>query len=76
MPITDAQLDAAAQAWRDYAAGRPDEIEPRLLLRQRDLKMYRGLGINTTQPLAERPGGRPVSGYHGNDNGVFTRTGT
>ena len=54
MPITDEQIDNAVQAWRDYAEGRPRQISPASLVRQRDLKMYRGLGIEAAQDLAQR----------------------
>ena len=54
MPITDNQMDNVVLVWRAYAEGRPDVITPADLLKKRDLKMYRGLGIVNAQDLAHR----------------------
>ena len=53
MPISEAQLDRAVQAWNDYAVERPREIKPRQLLKDRDASMYRGLGIERAPEFAQ-----------------------
>ena len=50
----DEWIDRAVSAWRDYAAERPHEIRPSAILRGRDLRMYRAMGIETARKLAQQ----------------------
>ena len=52
MPISDHQLDQVVRAWHHHVVTIPQNIDPRRLLKDRDISTYRGLGINTAPELA------------------------
>ena len=48
------KMDRIVIAWRTYAAERPHEIRPSALLRGRDLRMYRAMGIALVEDFARQ----------------------
>ena len=54
MQHCDKWIDRIVIAWRDYATERPHEIQPSAILRGRDLRMYRAMGIETAEKLARQ----------------------
>ena len=54
MQHCDKWMDPIVNAWRVYAAERPHEIRPSTLLRGRDLRMYRAMGITRVEDFARQ----------------------
>lgn len=52
MSISETQLNRVVQAWNNYTVERPRQIKPRELLKDRDISMYRGLGIDKAPEFA------------------------
>jgi hypothetical protein len=52
MSLSDLQLNQIVEAWKVYAESGPDRMEPRDVLRSRDLNMYRGMSLTDPTQLA------------------------